>query len=105
MNIFIVISAVIQRKCHLLKLVPDDDRQIHPNRQMPPIHEDVTVINRLFRLIVSFRWRPLINNNTFQKEVSQWLQEATPQVGLSELNAHYPPNFILFGLSTTLFLY
>ena len=72
---------------------------MRPNRQIPPIHEDVTVINRLFRLIVSFRWRPLLNN-IIKEEVSQWLQETTPAPEL--VNANYPPNFILFGLSIIL---
>jgi len=55
----------------------------------------VTVTNRLSRLIVSFRWRPLLTNNSFQNEISHWLQE-TPDES-SEPDANYPPNFILIG--------
>ena len=78
----------------MFKLIPDNDRQVPPNVPLPPIHKDVTVTNQLSRIIVSFRWRPLLINNSFQNEISQWLQKPPETL---ELDANYPPNFILIG--------
>ena len=60
------------------------------------MHGDVTVINPLFQLIVSFRWRPLIDAN-FKKDIEQWLKEPEPLATL-EIDANYPPNLIIIGL-------
>ena len=65
------------------------------------MHGDVTVINPLFQLIVSFRWRPLIDTN-FKKDIEQWLKEPEPLATL-EIDANYPPNLIIIGLHKSKF--
>ena len=77
-----------------LKLIPDGDRQIIPNINLAPLHEDVTVTSQMLQLIVSFRWRRLLDAN-LTKVLSQWLHELpiSPTPG-----ANYPPNFILLGI-------
>ena len=81
----------------VLKLIPDGDRQMRPNVPLPPIHEDVTVTNQLSRLIVSFRWRNLLTDKSIKYDISRWLQETAAPESL-ELDANYPPNFILIGV-------
>jgi len=61
-----------------------------------PAHEDVTVTSQLLKLIVSFRWRPLLDAN-FTKEISQWLHDYPVS---TKLDVTYPPNFIFIGLAS-----
>ena len=76
------------------KLIPDADRQMYPNVNFPPIHDDVMVTSQLLQLIVSFRWLPFLEHH-LMRDISQWLeQETTSPVP----NANYPPIFILIGL-------
>ena len=86
-----------------MQLIPDDDRHIYPRvdrDSLAPIHQDVTVTSQLLNLIVSFRWRPLIDANV-SKDISQWLQAASTNV--LPPNANYPPDFILISLYFNIF--
>ena len=76
--------------------MPDGDRQINPKVNsdlLAPIHEDVTVTYQLFKLILSFQWRPLLDDN-FTKSIKQWLYQPS---SLTSNFITYPPNFILIG--------
>ena len=77
-----------------LKVIPDFDRQKKPKFNYVEIHIDVTVISQMFRLIVSFRWRPLLDDN-FVRDISQWIQE--PSAASLNPDENYPPHFILIG--------
>ena len=76
-------------------MIPDGDRQMNPNVNLPPIHVDVTVTSQMLRLIVTFRWRPLLDDN-FIKDIYQWIQE--PTMTSHNPDANYPPHFILIGI-------
>jgi len=82
-----------------VQIIPDEDRHIHPQRMydfFTPAHEDITVTSHLLKLIVSFRWRPLLDAN-FTKEISQWLDGSS---GSTKLDTKYPPNFMFIGLAS-----
>ena len=75
-------------------MIPDGDREINPNVNLPPLHVNVTVTNQMLRLIVSFRWHSLLDGK-FTQDISQWIQD--PTVTSSNPDAQYPPSFILIG--------
>ena len=80
-------------------MIPDDDRHIYPRvdqDSLAPIHQDVTVTSRLLNLIVSFRWRPLIDVHV-TRDIAQWLETASTTL-LQFPDANYPPDFILISL-------
>ena len=79
-------------------MIPDDDRHVYPRvdqDSLAPIHQDVTVTSRLLNLIVSFRWRPLIDDHV-TRDIAQWLETASTTLSLPDAN--YPPDFILISL-------
>ena len=76
-------------------MIPDGDRQMDPDVNLPNYHVDVTVTNQMLRLIVSFRWRSHLDGN-FIKVISQWTGE--PPASSLNSDANYPPNFILIGI-------
>lgn len=88
-------ACILLNKCAFLfkKLIPDYSLHIHPNVPLPPIHTDILVTDHLLKLIISYRWRPIINN-TLQSELSQWLKNPpeSPQP-----DADYPPSLIFLG--------
>ena len=82
-----------------MKLIPDGNKEILQkvnNFSLPAIHQDVTVVNRLFKLIISFRSRPRIND-TLKMEISNLLIQNPISTTPSRFDANYPPNFILIG--------
>ena len=99
-HLFLIFFSLGSNGRCVLKIIPDEDRQIQPQHMydfFTPAHEDVTVTSHLLKLIVSFRWRPLLDAN-FTKEISQWLHE--PPVSIKRSNAIYPPSFIFIGLAS-----
>ena len=76
-------------------MIPDGDRQMDPDVNLPNYHVDVTVTSQMLRLIVSFRWRSHLDGN-FIKVISRWTQE--PPASSLNPDANYPPNFILIGI-------
>ena len=76
-----------------------------PKVKLAPIHEDVTVTSQLLRLMVSFRWRPLADDD-FIDDISQWLQEPPRSATSTSSNpdANFPPNFILIGRTIILLI-
>ena len=58
------------------------------------IHADLTMTSHILQLIISFRWRPLLDD-FFLNEISEWLLKPTPLQ--PKLGNKYPPHFVLIG--------
>ena len=59
------------------------------------IHQDLTMTSHFLQLIISFRWRPLLDD-FFVNEISEWLLNPTPLP--PKLGNKYPPYFVLIGI-------
>ena len=72
---------------HLKQLIPDYDRQPNEELEDQLFHKDVNITSRLLNdLIISFRWRPEINQHLI-KDLLNWISQSTQTA----------PDFILIG--------
>ena len=66
-----------------------------------PAHDDLTVTSELLHLMVTFRWRPLLDSN-FTKEISQWIHHSannnSPNIIFIGFCLAYHFTFILDGI-------
>ena len=72
---------------HLKQLIPDCDRQPNEELEDQLFHKDVNITSRLLNdLIISFRWRPEINQHLI-KDLLNWISQSSQTA----------PDFILIG--------
>ncbi|XP_046452622.1 N-acetylneuraminate 9-O-acetyltransferase-like [Daphnia pulex] len=73
--VFVGDSRMRQQFYNFLKLIPDYDRKTQPikteNNSMLFHHHDIDVESKILRLLVSFKWRPIINE-TVMETIHEW---------------------------------
>ncbi|EFX82297.1 hypothetical protein DAPPUDRAFT_101790 [Daphnia pulex] len=61
--VFMGDSRIRQQFLNFVKIIPNYDRVTVPSSIPPKYHGDIEMSSRLLRLRVSFKWRPLVNDN------------------------------------------
>ncbi len=61
-----------------MQLIPEYDQKTKPDPMPFYIHEDMDFISDILRLCVSFKWRPLIDNNVTDT-IRKWVESPPSQ--------------------------
>ncbi|EFX67818.1 hypothetical protein DAPPUDRAFT_330622 [Daphnia pulex] len=91
--VFMGDSRIRQQYFNFLQLIPDYDRQTHPayiqKNENSFNHGDVDWCSNMLKLRVSYKWRPLINDNVMEM-VGQWAdQPQKPYLIFLSMETHH----------------
>ncbi|EFX73039.1 hypothetical protein DAPPUDRAFT_253731 [Daphnia pulex] len=86
--VFMGDSRIRQQFYNFLRLIPDHDRRSNPSPIPLIYHGDIEVSSEILRLRVSFKWRPLVDDNVTET-LRHW--------AISDRNEQ--PDLILFSMA------